>query len=791
MTHHATPITLREILLQVLLLVVLTVLLVPRTYFRGEVIAPGELLLGISPWRAHAPEDADLGRHGLLADSLKAMNMYYAVAERSLDKGQWPLWNTYEYAGMPLMANYQSCVFYPPRLLHGVFGLFVASSLYILLKLLLCGLTAYVCGRVIGLAKGPSRFLSIAWMLSIYNLLYAYWPLPDVAAWVPVVFLGAELTLAGRYRQGFFAEALGAVLILLAGHPETAFVFSLGVGTYFVSRLLVERRWGKRLWMPVLAAGGAWAVALLVCAVQIVPFAEYMLHSYSYAKRAEAEVVPLDMTAPAAFWVPKFFGVWGAGTFWGKGNSNLTGMLYGGVVVWVGALALAIARAGRRATGDRDSVSVHAGALLLSVAPFVLAAFNAEPMDRLHKLPVLTAMHAYYFIAYPMFALPLLSAIGLHRFFSGRCRLRAWWPVLPALALVAGTVYWAWSFNAKLIKVMELSGYVRGQIALAAFFALAGLAVLGMARFAKRHRVLMALFTVLAAVDLVMAGRYQFATSPRDQLLFATRTTDFLLDRAAPCRVGASMCAIPRGILPLYGVEQWLGYDGIYPERVVRLQQTLGPGIWDKMEPFCSVQYYLHDTRLEPLFPRDEPGWFDLAFAAEGVEIHRNLRARPRAYLVGGVRLEEDPNQLFATMRGPDYDPAREVLTDWAPGEALALAPGAAQGTAEVVEHTPLRVTVDVETDAPGVLVLADAYYPGWKAYLGGARADIFPAYYAFRGVVVPEGESRVVFRYEPLSAAVGLGVSAGALLAGAAVALLMIWRGRRRVHAAAGRHSR
>jgi uncharacterized membrane protein YfhO len=56
----------------------------------------------------------------------------------------------------------------------------------------------------------------------------------------------------------------------------------------------------------------------------------------------------------------------------------------------------------------------------------------------------------------------------------------------------------------------------------------------------------------------------------------------------------------------------------------------------------------------------------------------------------------------------------------------------------------------------PGLVVLTDTYYPGWKAYLDGKKVDIKLTDHAFRGIVVPAGTHEIVYKYDPASFKLG-----------------------------------
>jgi uncharacterized membrane protein YfhO len=79
---------------------------------------------------------------------------------------------------------------------------------------------------------------------------------------------------------------------------------------------------------------------------------------------------------------------------------------------------------------------------------------------------------------------------------------------------------------------------------------------------------------------------------------------------------------------------------------------------------------------------------------------------------------------------------------------------------------------VRVQAPASGFVVLADTYYPGWRAMVDGAEARLLRANYSMRAVPVPEGVHEVRFRYEPRLLYLGAGVSLATTLM---IALLLL----------------
>ena len=75
--------------------------------------------------------------------------------------------------------------------------------------------------------------------------------------------------------------------------------------------------------------------------------------------------------------------------------------------------------------------------------------------------------------------------------------------------------------------------------------------------------------------------------------------------------------------------------------------------------------------------------------------------------------------------------------------------PARSESIAKIINYAPHRIEIDADLKQGGLLILTDTFYPGWKAYVDGAEAEIIRTFYAFRGVFLERGRHRVAFRYE------------------------------------------
>lgn len=268
-----------------------------------------------------------------------------------------------------------------------------------------------------------------------------------------------------------------------------------------------------------------------------------------------------------------------------------------------------------------------------------------------------------------------------------------------------------------------------------------------------------------------------------------TPTTEFLrkdssLFRFVPLFDAASQRVMQPNMNDMHGLSTSEGYESVFPLNVSRLSSALFAPVPTQqlmLAGMINVKYYVASAKNCLTHPA-------LTLVDSGATlIYRNKLWQERAYMrySYSVRPEKEPKKLVDIPSDDVYVQAlndtsftgKRVLFTREPVKAIQQ-----PETAEIpysvrflnVENN--RVRCEVESGEEGYLVLADTYYPGWKAFVNGEEQAIMRANYALRAVVVPKGKSTVEFRFQPPLFRYGLYASIGAML----VCLIVIIGARR-----------
>lgn len=715
---------------------------------------------------------------------------------RCLAAGSWPLWDVYRGFGQPLLADPSAQVLYPLTWLNLLIPPWHYYTLFAALHLFASGFGTCLLARRWGCSAAAAFLAGAVWSLSGPLLsLVSVWHHLAGAAWIPWVFLAADVALAsGRTSH---AVAWGAVwaLQVLAGSADMVAITCLAVLGLALSHHV---RWRS----PGGGNGRLARSALVAALVALGLSAALWVPALVLARGSQRWHLALGERLTWSLHPAGLLGLvclvhWGDLPHLFKDYSALRDLqapfLYS---IYLGgpAVALVAAALASRAPRMRFLAGLALGALLLSLGRYaaVYTPFTVMfPELQILRYPV-------KWIVLLALSWSLLAGLGYDAWRAPDTRSDRRWNlgvVLPLALLAAG-----------LLGTSIFVG-LRGPLRSLARELLIGaglLAASALLALARRRRAGWAWATALALAVLA-AG--ELAVRQQDIQLFAPRQVVnhrpevlAFLENAGFSRLyvydysvvayagqnmrrnwGYTLAAIPDGLsrqaaLSL-GVQAYLNpptagrwglygsYDvdllGLAPEALTRLVKFLrrseGRATHLRLLRMGGVAYVL---ALHP-----ERWWGDLVPVAsvpglfrQPIQVLRVPDPLPRAHLVSGARIA-DGERALAQLDDPSFDPAREVIL---PSGAPSAPAKEQSGTARITRLDHDRVSVEADARQAGYLVLADAYDRGWCVSVDGRQAELLLANLAFRAVAVPPGRHSIEFVYRPRQVLLGSLVSVG-----------------------------
>ncbi|MCI0527449.1 MAG: hypothetical protein L0Y56_08390, partial [Nitrospira sp.] len=134
--------------------------------------------------------------------------------------------------------------------------------------------------------------------------------------------------------------------------------------------------------------------------------------------------------------------------------------------------------------------------------------------------------------------------------------------------------------------------------------------------------------------------------------------------------------------------------------------------------------------------------FFDRMYKGEA-KIYRNRNALPRAFVIHRAEVLPDEEKIFTRLQAEDFNLQRQIILEEIEDPAMLTGYGASEVDGSKVEmhsHEATRVYLRVFMENPGFLVLADPYYPGWKAYANGKVKKIYLTDYFIRSIFLERG---------------------------------------------------
>jgi len=268
-------------------------------------------------------------------------------------------------------------------------------------------------------------------------------------------------------------------------------------------------------------------------------------------------------------------------------------------------------------------------------------------------------------------------------------------------------------------------------------------------------------------VDLAVANRWMIATAPADLWREEPALAAAISDHA-----GRKQIHVPTRIYrhPLWLPNAWRrsasrdrlaeavawDRDTLWPKyplleriAVAEVHGTMMPGDYQQLLRAGKADGRVFRLGEYAVLPAEKslPGGQRIEVATPGVSLWHNADALPRVW-IEHARVDD----------------------------ALAPAPAARAGQGCVIDrYEPTRVEIAAELVEPGMVVLAEQFYPGWQLEVRSQgrdvrRAEIERTRQVMRGVWLDAGRHRLVYRYRPCR------VVAGGIVSGLGWMFVAVW---------------
>lgn len=670
------------------------------------------------------------------------------VTRSALRAGRVPLINDLIFGGAPHLGNHAIGVFYPPRLLALFVDTATAHGLIVAAHVVWLGVGMVVLARRVGLSPLATAVAGIVAMLvgSTLTKTIQFEQIQPLA-WLPWLLVAIDAVgHRGQSRRPIGVLAVVTAMTLLSGHPQLIVEVAVTAGIVAASLLVARRISSMRVLAGVLAGGLVTAVQL--AATVAATGSGSLDQGRSFAELANGAFILQVRAAARAV----------LGTVLNRNPAGFSGSFE--AILWLGVIGTCLAVIG--AIAGCSSVEQRRWCIPLTVVACVGMVWALGPRTPLFRI-------AYEVI--PGFDLGRVSARWLSVV-----------GIVASLLVARGVDAVGERWRPRRVGALVLFGVV-------------GVVVLAVGPFVDEWSVglvwlvtLAVLVAVLIAVPRQARRRVVALLVVGELALLSLRSLpgDLVLDEAVGSSVSPAIVELQERAVS-GGLVMALTPDGGSHDQLVAMLRP-NSNVWFGLRSIDGYDGGVQVTQAWATALRrftPEPALDMPMRSALSAPVSPSAMARIGVRWVVVAR-DRDPGEWVPSWDGPIA--ADDLMTVWENpawiGEAVAWFDSASPSVAaadelrvmaaalgntllvdtapvacasgcqpvglDLVRHSPERLEVRADIDAPAVVTVPMQALPGWRVSIDGVDADVVEADGLFLGVVVEPGTHVIEFRYEP-----------------------------------------
>jgi len=714
---------------------------------------------------------------------------WWDFAWASVMGGEIPLWNPWLGLGTPLVANYQSAIFYPPYWIYFVFyalgGVTLMAwsiTIIVIFHLTWAGIGTAKLLKSLDVGKLGQTIGGLAFSLSGYLVSRAgFLSVNAAVAWIPWLLLLTK-GLSTKRKGNIWLTGLVFGFQLLAGHAQTTWYTVLLCGMWITYWAINSREEQGIVRKTVLSWGryaGAGLLGVSLSAIQIFPTIEYLQQSQRALEFGFEEAMTysfwpwrfLTLLVPDLFGTPVYGNYWGYGNFWEDA-------VYIGLLPILLAIGLSIRSVRSYLVDKKINIDQRLGksrnlviflTCIIGISFLFALGKNTLVFPFLYRnIPSFDLFQApTRFTIWAEISLALLAGIGIDSL-RKPIGIRLYWTRLAAAGSFAVTIgaVLAWQF----LEGIKLT-FIR-SVGVAGLFGLGiAIAILLVPEESqeKKRAVWNNIVIGLVALDLIVAG---WGLNPGIDLAFYTKKDEgkltarvfmdekteyelkfkrfFTFDSFYPDTEWEEMHTymIPN-LNILQRVEMVNNYDPIIPGRYQIWMEELNN------QNLTESQQMLDLMGISTIIKQSSAGVDILNTSAETGDT--------KIRLIGcAVPVDNGNDALGLVLNGKLNFHQKIIIENRNFGNFPC---NQVSGEFRIVEEKPRSLKLSVDLDQDSWIFWSQSWYPGWRGTIGGSPVEIYRANYLFQAIYSPAGHHEVVFKYQPISFLIGASTTAAGIL--------------------------
>lgn len=736
-----------------LLFVISVIFFFGSFFFRGSIPVPSDTIVGLyHPFRDLYAKEYPRGvpfKNFAITDPVRQQYLWKELTI-SLEKNlSLPLWNPYNFAGTPLLANFQSGAFYPLNLIFLLSPFYLSWSIFIILQPLLAGIFLFFYLRNLNLGQRASLLGSITFAFSGFAVSWLEWGnVIHTGLWLPLILLSIDKIIYVKDKKIWsLVLLLSLALSFFAGHLQIFFYTFLLSSAYLLARVIKQKRSIKSL-LNFIYVFIAFVVLTLIQWIPTLQFISLSGRNIDQDWRIAGWFIPWENLVQ--FISPDFFGNPATLNYWGTWN-------YGEFIGYVGIFSLIMALYAIIIKKDKR-VIFFAGVLFIALILALPTIFAKIPYK--FSFPLISTSQPTRLIFIIDFALSVLAAYGFEYFLKSQSK-KLMSLILVVFAAALGGLWYFVIFNPINIPLENIAVSKNNLILPSLLFLLSSFLIATFILFSRHLKALTIFIPIILILvlflDLFRFGNKYLTFSKAEYLFPQTNVINFLQSDKEQFRIMATDSRIfPPNFSSIYRIQSIDGYDPLYLLRYGEFSAALGRGQPNIDSPFgfnriitpqnfrsplvdlLNVKYILSFNNIEK-HPKIKK-----VFQDGETSVYLNENYLPRAFFVKYTYLAKDKQDAINALHS-EYPLSDRAVVENIPDVAVFNKEWAT-GSAEIKTYEENKVIIETSTPGEGFLVLSDNFYPIWKVKIDNVESEIYLTNYSFRGVIVPGGKHRVEF---------------------------------------------